>query len=246
MAKEFIWKIWLRKNTLTKNVDNDYIAEVSTTGHTLRNEDIARLIANERSELRYESMVSAFHERDAIVRNALLNGSSVMDGVMHIQPRIPGNWIGASPVYDPKHHRPTFDATPTTEFRKMLDEQVGVEILGTKTDGGAVIGLVTDVATGKVDGQITSRGDVIITGEKIKIAPDNDVSVGVFLVTPGGEEVRFNNPFAENNPKRLICRVPDIENGTYTLKIVTRYSNSNTLLKESRTIVYELPVTVES
>ena len=39
--KNYIWKIWLRLNLLTKDVDNDYVAEVSTVGNTVRNEDIA-------------------------------------------------------------------------------------------------------------------------------------------------------------------------------------------------------------
>jgi hypothetical protein len=30
MAKDLFWKIWLRPNQLTKDVDNDYVAEVST------------------------------------------------------------------------------------------------------------------------------------------------------------------------------------------------------------------------
>ena len=41
---EFFWKIWLRLNLLTKDVDNDYTAEVSTMKNTFRNEDIARAI----------------------------------------------------------------------------------------------------------------------------------------------------------------------------------------------------------
>ncbi|GHV48735.1 hypothetical protein FACS1894181_05320 [Bacteroidia bacterium] len=38
MVKRFFWKVWLKLNLLTKNVDNDYIAEVSTVGKTLRKE----------------------------------------------------------------------------------------------------------------------------------------------------------------------------------------------------------------
>ena len=41
---EFFWKIWLRLNLLTKDVDNDYTAEVSTMKNTFRNEAIARAI----------------------------------------------------------------------------------------------------------------------------------------------------------------------------------------------------------
>lgn len=72
MAKKFFWKIWLRPNFLTKDVDNDYISEVSTAGNTLHNEDIAQRIVEERSELRHETIPGILGERDTIVRKALL------------------------------------------------------------------------------------------------------------------------------------------------------------------------------
>jgi hypothetical protein len=34
MAKKAFWKVWLRRNLLTKDVENDYTAEVSTIGTT--------------------------------------------------------------------------------------------------------------------------------------------------------------------------------------------------------------------
>jgi hypothetical protein len=36
MAKNYLWKVWLKLNLLTKEVENDYVAEVSTRGRTLR------------------------------------------------------------------------------------------------------------------------------------------------------------------------------------------------------------------
>lgn len=243
MAKRFFWKIWLRLNTLTKNVDNDYIAEVSTVGNTLRNEDIAQIIVKERSELRYETILSILNERDAVERDALLNGSSVQSGNTHLAPRVLGNWIGANPVYDPKEHKITLDATLTVEMRKALEE-VGVEMLGKKADGGAIIGLVTDVLTGKTDGTISVGGDVIITGDKIKIAPTGEEGLGVFFVTENGTEIPLDHPMTENNPKKIICRLPlNVTDGIYTLKIVTRYTSGITTLKTPRTILYELPLT---
>jgi hypothetical protein len=243
MAKKHFWKIWLRINTLTKNVDNDYMAEVSTIGHTLRNEDIARHIVKERSELRYETILSILHERDAIERDALLAGSSVQSGNTRLAPRVLGNWIGSDPAYDPKEHRITFDAIPTGEMRRAL-EDVGVEILGKKADGGAVIGLVTDVLTDKTDGAITVDGDVVITGHKIKIAPAGEDRLGVFFVDPDGAEIPLDHPMTENNPKKIICRLPAniTDGGVYTLKIVTRFTIGNVMLKTPRTLLYGLPL----
>lgn len=246
MAKKYFWKIWLRPNLLTKNVDNDYIAEISTTGNTLRNEDIAQHIVKARSELRYETILSILGERDAAVRNAVLGGSSMQDGNIHLAPRITGNWIGTDPAFDPAAHKITVDAIPTAEFRKALDEEVGVEVLGRKADGGSVIGLVTDVFTGKTDGTVTPGGDMIITGEKIKIAPDGEEGLGVFFIpATGGAEIPLDYPVTENNPKKIVCRLPAqvYPGSVYTLKIVTRYTSGQVMLKQPRTIVYELPLT---
>jgi hypothetical protein len=244
MAKRFFWKLWLRPNTLTKSVDNDYIGEVSTVGNTLRNEDVARLIVKERSELRYETILSILNERDAVERDALLNGSSVQSGNTHLAPRVTGNWIGADPVFDPKEHKITLDATLTVEMRRAL-EDVGVEILGKKTDGGAIIGLVTDVLTGKTDGTISVGGDIIIAGDKIKIAPAGEEGLGVLFVNADGAGIPLDHPVTENNPKKIICRLPAeiVEGEVYTLKIVTRYSNGSTNLEKPRTLLYELPLT---
>jgi hypothetical protein len=245
MTKRFFWKIWLRLNPLSKNVNNDYLAEISTAGNTLQNKDIARYIVKERSELRYETILSILNERDAVVRDAVLAGASAQDGNIRIAPRISGNWIGSNPAFDHEAHKITVDAIPTAEFRKALEEEVGVEVLGKKVDGGAFIGLVTDILTRKTDGTISRSGDIIITGEKIKIAPADDTSLGVFFVDDSNTETPLDYPVTENNPKKIVCRVPaNLENGLYTLKIVTCYSNGSTLLKTSRSIVYDFPLKI--
>ncbi|MDR3095133.1 MAG: DUF4469 domain-containing protein [Bacteroidales bacterium] len=241
MATHF-WKVWLRPNSLTQDVGNDYIAEVSTTGNTLRNEQIAQRIVQGRSELRLETIVSILAQRDEIVREALQQGSSVQDGNTRISPRVSGNWIGSEARYNPAAHKITCDMTLTAEMRTALGA-VGVEVLGVK-ESGAYIGLVTDIATDKTDGIVTPNEDIIIEGDKIKIAPDGEPGLGVFFVDAGGAEMPVTHRLAENNPKKLIVRVPMLAPGMYTLMVKTRFSNSSTLLKEIRTIVYSQPLTV--
>jgi hypothetical protein len=198
----------------------------------------------ERSELRYDTILSILNERDGVVLDAVLGGSSVQDSNVHIAPRINGNWIGADPVFDPKAHRITVTVTPTAELRTALEE-VGVEVLGKKADGGAIIGLVTDVLTGKTDGTISPNGDIIIEGSKIKVYPADEEGLGVFFTDVNGTDIPLDYPITANNPKRIVCRVPAALNaGEYTLKIVRRFTASAALLKHARTIVYELPLKV--
>jgi hypothetical protein len=244
MAKESsIWKLWLRRNLLTKDIENDFTAEVSTAGSTLRNTDIAARIVTARSELRVETIQSILAMRDDIVRDALVQGTAVQDGCVHISPKVSGSWIGASRAFDPEAHKIGLSISPTAEMRAAL-ETVGVEVLGEK-DAGAYIGLITDVNTGKTDGMITPDEDVVITGDKIKIAPEGEAGLGVFFVDADGAEHPVSHKLSENLPKKLVARVPALAAGVYTLKIVTRYSHGSHPLNEPRSIVYEFPVTVE-
>lgn len=247
MAKsiEYIWKAWLRPNLFTADEINDYIAEVSTAGRTIRNEDIARLILKEGSENQYETILGILNRRDGVVIEHVKEGGTVQDHCMRIAPRIPGVWLGANAKYDPAAHKPTVNITPTLEFRAALGE-VDVEVLGVK-DSGAYIGLVTDAATGRTDGTVTLQDDIIITGEKIRVAPDDDPAVGVFLQNNAtGTVYPVTHRLAQNEPKKVFARLPAMPAGEYTLKIVTRYSAGNMqLLHEPRIITYNNTLTVE-
>jgi hypothetical protein len=234
-AIRFLWKVWLRLNLLTKDVDNDYTAEVSTTGNTKRNEDIAQTIIEEGSEIKYDTLLSILNQRDRIERQMVQQGSSVQTGNIRLSPRVSGSWLGSNAKFDPNVHKKTLDATITAEMREALEE-VGIEILGVK-DSGAYIGLVTDTFTGMTDGTITANEDILIEGDKIKITPEGEEGIGIFFVNKHGEEHFVDRRLTQNDPKKIIARVPGIH-GEYTLRIVTRFSSGNKILNEARIIEY--------
>ena len=242
MAKKSTWKVWLKRNLLTKDVENDFTAEVSTIGETLRNDGIAARIVAGRSELRLETIVSILAVRDEIVRDAVAQGTAVQDGCVRIAPRVSGSWIGVSHAFDPQAHKLGVDVSPSAELRAAL-ETVGVEVLGEK-DSGAFIGMVTDIITGKTDGTISPDEDVIVTGDKLKIQPEDEAGLGVFFVDANGAETHVTRKLTENLPKKLVFRVPPLPSGTYTLKVLTRFSSAGHLLNEPRVITYEFPLLV--
>ncbi len=234
----FFWKVWLRLNLLTKDVDNDYVAEVSLTGKkALRNADIARLIKEAGSELKYETLLSILDQSDRIIREQVQAGHSVLTGCCQYSPRVAGTWIGANAKFDPAVHKITLDIIPSAEMRVALKE-VGVEVLGVK-EGGAFIGLVTDTATGLTDGTITPGDDILAEGDKLKVAPADETGLGVFFISETGTTIPVTRRLTQNDPKKLLARVPDLAPGQYTLRVVTRFSNSSTLLTEPRTIDYD-------
>ncbi len=235
---KFFWKVWLRLNLLTKDVDNDYVAEVSLTGKkALRNADIARLIKEAGSELKYETLLSILDQSDRITREQVQAGYSVLTGCCQYSPRVAGTWIGANAKFDPAVHKITLDIVPSAEMRAVLKE-VGVEVLGVK-DGGAFIGLVIDTATGLTDGTVTTGDDILVEGDKLKVAPAEEPGMGVFFISATSEVIPVTRRLTQNDPKKLLVRVPDLPAGQYTLRVVTRFSQSNTLLTEPRTIEYD-------
>jgi hypothetical protein len=241
--KKHVWKVWLSLNLLTKEVENDYVASVSTTGKTLTNEDIARLIVEEGSELQYETLLDVINHTDRTRLERICQGYSVQTGVCHVKPQVSGSWIGSSARFDPGKHKITCELTLTAGARKALEE-VDVEVLGVK-DSGARVGLVTDVTTGLTDGTVTGSGDMIIEGEKIRVAPLDEPGCGVFLLDePNGAEFAIQTPYAMNDPRKIICRVPPAGSGAYKLRIITRFSQGSELLKQPRVIDYELPLMV--
>ncbi|MDR1602281.1 MAG: DUF4469 domain-containing protein [Tannerella sp.] len=160
-----------------------------------------------------------------------------------ISPRVLGAWIGSLFRFDPEKHRITVDQTPSAELHAALDE-VGVEVLGVK-DSGAIISLVTDVATGKIDGTITPDDDIIVEGEKIRIAPDGEAGLGIFFISETGPETPVTHRLTQNDPKKIIARgVPALASGHYTLVIRTRFAHGSTLLNASRTLTYNVTLTV--
>ena len=117
-------------------------------------------------------------------------------------------------------------------------QEVGVEVLGVK-DGGAFIGLVTDTATGLTNGSITADDDIMIEGDKLKIAPEGEPGLGVFFVNTDGVAIPVTRRLTQNDPKKLIARVPALPVGQYRLRVVTKFSNSGALLNSPRVIEYE-------
>ena len=131
--KKYVWEVYLRPNTLTKDNDRDCIADVHAHAPTQRTGDIAALITRERSEFRPETILSILNMRDNAVLGFIQDGLSFMDGAVQISPRVSGVWETENAPYDEKIHKRTVDMVPTAELRNALDE-ISVKVLGVKEE----------------------------------------------------------------------------------------------------------------
>ena len=242
--KKYVWNVYLRPNTLTKDNDRDCIADVYSHSPTQRNEDIAALITKERSEFRPETILSILNMRDKAVLDFIRDGLSVMDGVSQISPRVSGVWETENAPYDEKIHRRTVDMVATADLRNALDE-ITVKVLGAK-ETTAKITAVTDTATGLTDGTITIGDDILIEGEKLKV-DEKDTEQGVFFLTSDGGEHKTERRLSVNKPSQIIARVPkNIPEGKVQIVVRTKYSGSGAPLKELREVEFKLPCTAKN
>lgn len=241
--KDHYWEFTLRDNPLTKDNTEDCVAEVKSGPKTLRNDDIAKEIKRTGSELKYATLLSVTSQSNEIILEALLNGNSVMTDLCQFIPRITGAFDSPEAPFDPAIHKLTFDIILTKSVREALAKVKTIN-LGAKGET-AGIGLVTDTLTGATNGAITPNDDILIAGNSIKIAGDDAVA-GVFFVVEDGTTTKVARRLTQNDPSKLIARVPALADGNYTLRIVTQFSTNKQLLKEPRTIEYKKLLTVGS
>ena len=237
--KKFVWEVYLRPNTLTKDNDRDCIADVHAHAATQRNEDIAEMITKERSEFRKETIINILNMRDKAVKDLIQEGLSFMDGLVQISPRVSGVWETENSSYDEKIHKRTVDLVPTTDLRTALDA-IGVKVLGAKEET-ARITEITDTATGLKDGTLTIGDDIIIEGSKIKV-DETDPAQGVFFKAENGTEYKTNRRLSVNNPSQIIARVPkEVPERKVEVIVRTKFSTGNKTLLQIREIVYGYP-----
>ena len=243
--KDYFWEIYLRDNPLTKDDQNDCIAEVKTGPKTLTTEDSANEIKRSGSELKKATILSVVQQDSDILFEALLNGNSVITDLFQITPRVLGNFANSEAPFDANYHKLAFDVVPTKKLREAL-KRVKVINRGAKGDT-AYIGLVTDTLTDLYDGSITPNDDVRIEGNRIKIAGDSE-NVGVFFIsaTDPSKVFKVSRKLTQNDPGTLIARVPNLTDGEYILRIVTQFSTNKQLLKEPRTLEYKRHLIVGS
>jgi hypothetical protein len=239
----YAWKVQLRRIFMVDALKNEFTASVSTAGKkTLRNREIAHIMKEMGVEGKVEYIEHILEQADGVVREYVKRGHSVLTGCAQFTPRVQGVWESATANYDPAKHRIGLHIIPSAEMREAL-RAVSLEVLGVKPDG-AVIGLVTDTSTGLADGNMVS-GDVIsITDNKIKIAPDNDASMGVFFIDADEKVIPVTHRLIQNDNAKVIVQVPTLPAGQYILRIVTRFSSSSILLKEPRVVEYDRPLVV--
>lgn len=233
MTEKIILAADLYDNAVTEQ-KGDYTAKIRITG-TVRNKQIAERILARGSEFREDTIEHILNMGDQEKANAIAEGKSVVDGVGQYLLTVTGPFDGEKAAFNPAKNKLAVSYTTGKLLRDILTN-VLVETRPSVT--GPIINSIIDSTTGEMNTQLTSASPVVIDGSNIKVAGDN-ASIGVFL-TKTGETAQKCPLLVHNNPSQLTVMLPVLEDGEYTLSIVTQYAAGNKLVKEPRT--YTFPV----
>lgn len=244
--KSYEWSFDLNEYTMTKDIKEDYTAQVRTL-KSKGLEEIANDISAERTEYRIDTIVNIGRLIDEKIRQLVAQGHIVTTGSAQFIPSIPGVFIGDKGVVDPAIHKCEVNIAPSQAMRAEL-AKVSPKFSGTvRSMGGARISLVKDVATGKTDGTITPGGMLDVTGIKIRSIGADGTGLGsVRLLKLSDQTIAADiTQLGINDPSRLMFALPaDLADGEYQLVIETWFSSASILLKQLRTLVYPLTLVV--
>jgi hypothetical protein len=247
MANESILhevEVYLYENFLTPDL-TDYSARVETTRSLGLRDVCESSVSRGGADIKAPAM---FHAGELIFKEMaylLCDGFSINFGYFSISLKIRGVFNSPTDTFDPKRHSLMFQMTPGIQLRSELSN-IQIKMMGVKKNA-AYIALVTDTFTGLEDGTVTKGEDILIQGTRIRVLPDDksDPQVGIFFIGEDGSSTAVSRRLTQNDPSRVIARVPNILPGSYTLRIVTRYtSNKGVLLKNPLTVDYDRPLIV--
>lgn len=231
---------------MTKEMKEDFIARIKAI-QTFTMPRVAKLIAEERTEYRPETIVNITQLVEAKIRQLACQNNIVITDNVQYTPAVTGIFIGKTGLVDPAKHKAVINLLSTATMNAEVD-QIGLEFSGIVRDmGSARFALVKDVTTGKTDGTVTPGGILDVTGSKIRCVNADGTGLGsLTLVNLTDLSVAATiTVFAINDPSRLMFNLPaDLADGKYQLTLETWFSTNSTQLKQSRTLVYTIPLVV--
>ena len=237
-------EIYLYENFLTPD-PSDYVGRVETERSLGLRSVCESAVLRGGADINAPAMYHATELALKEMAYLLCDGFSVNFGYFSITLKIKGVFTSATDTFDPKRHTLMFQITPGELLRRELPN-IQKKMMGVKRDA-IYIAQVTDTATGLDDGTITPGDDILVQGTRIRIAPDDgsDPGVGIGFVAADGTIIPVTRRLTQNDPSRVIARVPPLAPGSYTLMIVSKATTKGgALLKNAITARYDKPLIV--
>lgn len=237
-------KAYLHDNPLTTENTNDMIARVMSE-RSLNIKDICESATNRGgANIPATAMQYATELFLKEMTHLLCDGYSVNTSYFTASILIKGNFESPSESFNPQKHNLIFRFNQGEKLRSELSN-VEVEILGT-TPFGTRITEIHDTKSGSINNLLTPNRNLKITGTKIKIAGDSDLT-GIFFINIKDNNRTKVDPadIVTNYPSQLMLIIPELAPGEYIMEIATQFSPGIKNLKHPRTITFDKILTVK-
>jgi hypothetical protein len=236
-------KAYLYKNYLTKN-PNDYMARVSSERSVTVKDICASAASRGGADISAAAMEHGVNLFLKEMSYQLCDGYSVNTGYFTAGVEINGVFDSPTETFNPEKHSVYFKFNQGDLLRKEIPT-ISVDVLGV-AETGVFIGQVTDVKTGSVNDLLTPNRNLIIVGDRLKLAGTNP-DVGVYFIDQDTGVATKVDPtdVVTNNPSELIIVIPTLSGRKYKVEVKTQFSSGSTLLKEPRSMVFDAELTVD-
>jgi hypothetical protein len=231
----------LYENYLTEN-PHDYVARVSSESSLSIPDICERAVDRGNADTTTQAMehnVNLFFKE---MGYQMCDGYSVNTGYFTAGALLKGVFFSPKEAFDPKKHAVIFQFNQGAVLMKELPG-IEVDILGV-AEVGLYIAQVTDVKTGTINEMLTPGRNLIINGDKLKLAGEKP-EVGIYFINQAtGASIKVDSSeIAINKPSEVVVIIPELAAGSYKLEIKTQYS-VGILLKEARTATFDKLLTV--
>ena len=165
------------------------------------------------------------------------NGEKINTGYFSAQANVKGVFDSPRDRFDDERHKVEVAFSTGAIIRRRAK---GLKAEVFSVDNSKLrIRTVIDAQTKEHVEKLIANRLLVLKGEKLKIVGD-DPSVGIYLVhTESGQETHLPaTALYENTNATLMFFVPDLQPGTYELKVCTQYAGSTTALTKPCTFAY--------
>jgi hypothetical protein len=210
----------LFRNKLSmENIANDIIATGSLSGYTV------------------EQILSVWSVVNNAMIDRVLNGSIVDGGIGSYYAKISGSFDSEQSSFDSKKNAIDIAFRSGKEVKELAKSLSPVIAQGNSIKPEIVS--VTDIESGK-DSVLTPGGFLDITGKSILVTGTNE-DIGLYFVNAEDEGKTVKVPASKigvNTSSRIACVVPNLESGSWRIKIVTQYAKSTVPCRESKSQIF--------